>query len=94
VFTFDGLLGERFAEESKIELKTRLASGEFELVDAGQPSLIDPDDPNGLIGMRKQGPGEGQVQQVVLYPTDAPELYALRTKIQWLQRRIDTLGEN
>ena len=86
-------LGARLAEDTKVAIKLRMASGELEVVDASQAAHIDPDDPTSLIGMQRKAPQEGQVQQLVLYPTDAPELYALRSKVQWLQERLASLGD-
>jgi hypothetical protein len=85
-------LRERFAEESKVTLKLAMAEGRFEVVPADAPPVSDPDDPNGLI-VSESDAGDGQVQRLVLYPHDAPELYALRTKLQWLEARLAALGD-
>jgi len=84
-------LTERIAEESKVAFKTALAEGQFEVVPAGTPAPSAPDDPNGLF-VSDRDAGDGNVQRVVLYPHNAPQLYALRSKVQWLERRRAELG--
>jgi hypothetical protein len=85
-------LRERFAEDSRVAFKLRMAEGQVEVVAADAPPVSDPDDPNGLI-VSEEDAGDGKVQRIVLYPQDAPGLYALRTKLQWLEGRLATLGD-